>query len=127
MQIHLEQSNRHTIQSYTETAVIVDHVTYEQSLIVSQNEILNAWDVKSLLDLNTITLQPILDLKPDFIIIGHSKPSLHLHPKIMQDVINRRIGIECMTIGAACRTFNVLLNEGRAVVLGLIFNEDQSE
>lgn len=127
MQIHLEQSNRHTIQSYTETAVILDHITYEQSLIVSHNEILTTWAVKSILDLNPITLQPMIDLKPDFIIIGHSSPSLHLHPKVMQDVMNRRIGIECMTIGAACRTFNVLLNEGRAVVLGLIFNEDQSE
>ena len=33
----------------------------------------------------------------------------------------QRIGIECMSIGAACRTYNILLSEHRAVVAGFIF------
>jgi uncharacterized protein len=31
----------------------------------------------------------------------------------------RRIALECMNLGAACRTYNILANEGRPVAAGL--------
>ena len=40
---------------------------------------------------------------------------------VMHYLSKQRIGIECMSIGAASRTFNVLLGEGRRVVAGIIF------
>jgi hypothetical protein len=37
-------------------------------------------------------------------------------PKLIQGLIHKRIGVETMDNGAACRTFNVLAGEGRHVV-----------
>ena len=39
---------------------------------------------------------------------------------LIEYLANQRIGIEIMSIGAASRTFNVLLSEQRAVVLGIV-------
>ena len=121
MQIHLEKPNQHTIQSYSNTGVVVDDIHYENSIIISPTQIINPWSIKSFALLNETTLAPLLELKPDLILIGHQNAHLYLKPELMHHITQHKIGIECMSIGAACRTFNVLLSEGRSVVLGVIF------
>jgi uncharacterized protein len=38
----------------------------------------------------------------------------------MAAVLGRGIGLEVMDTGAACRTYNILMSEGRRVVAALI-------
>lgn len=121
MQIHLEKPNQHTIQSYSDKGVVVDNTPYEKSIIITPTQIINPWSITSLAYLNETTLAPLLDLKPDLILIGHQNTNLYLKPALMHYITQHKIGIECMSLGAACRTFNVLLSEGRDVVLGVIF------
>ena len=42
-------------------------------------------------------------------------------PLLLRPLIDRRIGVETMDTAAACRTYNVLLAEGRSVVAALLF------
>jgi uncharacterized protein len=46
-----------------------------------------------------------------------------VHPRLTAALTSRRIGIECMDNQAACRTYNILMAEGRKVALALIFDE----
>ena len=78
--------------------------------------------MKTIKELNEKSLEPLLTLEPVIIIIGHQQPGIYVPMSVMQYLSKQRIGIECMSIGAACRTFNVLLNEQRNVVIGVIFN-----
>ena len=39
----------------------------------------------------------------------------------MRPLVEARIGFEFMDFAAACRTYNILVGEGRAVVLGLLY------
>ena len=121
MQIHLEKPNQNAIQSYSETGVVVDNIHYEKSVILSPDTIITTWPIQNLMDLNETLIQPLLELKPDLILIGHKNTQYQLDPALMLNIINQQIGVDCMSIGAACRTFNVLLSEHRSVVLGLIF------
>jgi uncharacterized protein len=41
-------------------------------------------------------------------------------PAWLRALIERRIGVETMDTAAACRTYNVLVSEGRAVVAALL-------
>ena len=43
------------------------------------------------------------------------------HPSLLKPLIERRIGVETMDTAAACRTYNVLLAEGRSVDAALLF------
>ncbi len=43
-----------------------------------------------------------------------------MHPRLYAALSGRRIGVEMMDTGAACRTYNLLASEGRAVVAALL-------
>lgn len=123
MHIQLETSNTLTIQSYGDDYVTIKNTDYKQSVIVSAQTILPHWPIQSVQSLTESSLEPFLELKPDVIILGHQGPMSSFPMSIAAYLSSKRIGIECMTIGAACRTFNVLISEQRIVVAGFIFNE----
>ena len=121
MHIQLETPDKNTILSYTDEQVTVEAVVYQGSVIIGRHSIIFPWPIHSVIELTEASLEPMLHLKPEIIIIGHQQPSVYLPMSIMQYLSKFRIGIECMSIGAACRTFNVLLSEQRNVIAGIIF------
>ncbi len=54
------------------------------------------------------------------VLLGTGEVSRMPSPKYLAWFNSKGIGFEAMTTAAACRTFNVLLEEGRAVVAALI-------
>ena len=121
MQIQLESSEPHTIKSYDDKKITVNGIDYHESILITKNEINPAWSLNSVLELNENNLDPLLVCNPEVILIGHQALKYQIPPAVVSFLASKRIGIECMSIGAACRTFNVLLGEGRMVVLGILF------
>ena len=119
MEIQLESAEPHTIRSYSDHSIRIAELTLDQSCIISPAHIETTWPIHRIEELNMTHLPALLKDKPDVILIGHAgKPTLL--PEIASVLSQQKIGIECMPIGAACRTFNVLLSEHRAVVLAVI-------
>ena len=54
------------------------------------------------------------------VILGTGERQRFVHPKLTASLTMRRIGVECMDSQAACRTYNILMGEGRKVTLALI-------
>jgi len=121
MQINLEAADNHSIKSYSDSQIKIQSTLYEDSFIVSRNEIIIPWPIHSLQELNEATMEPLLKFQPEIIIIGHNQPGILAPTAILEQLSKLRIGIECMSIGAASRTFNILLSEQRTVVAGFIF------
>lgn len=121
MQINLESSDKHTIQSYSDSQMMINGVEYTDSLIISRGEIITPWPLHSVLELSEDLIKPLLEQHPEVILIGHRQLDVQIPIMIVQFLAQHRIGIECMSMGAACRTFNVLLGEQRNVVAGIIF------
>ena len=42
------------------------------------------------------------------------------HPKLTRAIAEKRIGVESMDVPAACRTYNILVAEGRRVAAALL-------
>ena len=122
MHIQLETPDSNTIRSYTNECITVGSAIYKHSVIISRDSIISPWLIDSIQELNETHLQEALALKPEIIIIGHQQPKRHLPMAAMAYLSQRHVGIECMSIGAASRTFNVLLSERRNVVAGMIFS-----
>lgn len=120
MQINLERPDKHSIQSYSEQHVIINEQTYNSSLIVSQQAIDDRWQKDNIQELDECDVERILKHNPKIVIIGHQGsgqlPNTHIHLLFSK----KGVGLEYMDIGAACRTFNVLLSELREVTLALI-------
>ena len=120
MQINKETPDKNSIQSYGDQQIIINQEAYRNNLIISANQIITEWPVTSLSSLDKTALEPILALKPELVLIGHTQPGALPPIQVIEYLYQQRIGIECMLIGPACRTFNVLLSEQRVVVLALI-------
>lgn len=120
MEIQLESIEPNTILSYHESSILVGQTTLSQSCILSKHAIVPNWPIQNIDELDWDHMNTLLQYQPDVILIGHaSGPKLLL--EFASELSHKKIGIECMTIAAACRTYNVLLCEQRAVVLGMIF------
>ena len=120
MHINLEIAEQHAVQAYDEKRIQINSILYEKSLIVSREEIITDLDIKHIQGMDESYLELMLKLKPELIIIGHQHAGTFPPMDIISNLSQQGIGIECMSIGAACRTYNVLLSEFRAVVAGFI-------
>ncbi|VEG90039.1 Mth938-like domain-containing protein [Legionella spiritensis] len=120
MQISLDATDKYTIQAYSDMEIQINSTVYANSVIVSPHNVIEDWPVTSLASLNDETLLPLMKSQPEIILIGHKNRNEFPPASIRQKLLNQRIALESMSIGAACRTFNVLSGEERAVVLGII-------
>ena len=93
---------------------------YRASLVVSASAIVEDWPVRDAGVLAEETLEPVLALGPEIVLLGTGERQVFPEPRVYAAVAARGIGLEVMDNGAACRTYNVLLAEGRNVVLALI-------
>ena len=80
------------------------------------------WDVDSGQELSAVDLRRTLDeLKaPDFLLLGTGERQHFPSADLRASFAAAGIGLEAMNTGAACRTYNVLLAEGRPVAAALV-------
>ena len=114
--------NQHyqTVTAYDEHSVEINAVMFAHSLLVLPELAPIAWPVASFEQLTSEHFQVIAELKPDVVICGTGNKQSFVHPKLTSCLISQRIGVECMDNQAACRTYNILMTEGRKVALALI-------
>lgn len=91
----------------------------EGHVIVSADRVITGWAVTSAQAIDVDALGPALELDPEIILVGTGPDVLLPNIGLMRSLAERSIGLETMTTPAACRTFNVLLNEHRRVVVAL--------
>ena len=121
MELTLQNPGNHLfIRSVTKDGIRVVDDLYKSSIILSAGEIIPGWPVSSVEQLTTGTLEPVLGLQPEVVLIGTGSRQKFLTPELLMFFYSREIGIEVMTTDAACRTFNVLVSESRNVVAALI-------
>lgn len=120
MQIQLEAREQHSIQAYSDTEIKINQTNYTTSLIVSRDTLITPWAINHTTELTKSLLEPLLALQPELILLGTHAPHQLRQLNLIQALCEQHIGVECMDVGAACRTFNILLGEQRAVVAGFI-------
>jgi len=101
--------------------VIVGTVAHTRSVVVPWSGEVGVWPVERFADLALPHFEALAALSPELVIFGSGARLRFVHPSLLRPLIDRRIGIETMDTAAACRTYNVLLAEGRAVVAALLF------
>ena len=121
MELNLERpGDHHYIRSLNQLGIRIGDEYYSGSIIVSASRIINNWPPVSADKLQESDLVPILELMPEVLILGTGHKQVFLAPEMMASFYQNGIGIEVMKTDAACRTFNILVSEGRNVVAALI-------
>ena len=101
--------------------VIVNGAEHRASVLVPWQGPVQPWPVHDFESLDEVSFEAVMRLSPELVIFGSGSRLRFPKPAILKALMARRIGVETMDTPAACRTYNVLLAEGRAVVAALLF------
>jgi uncharacterized protein len=121
MKLHSATTRQYqTVTGYDDDGVEINAQRYAFSLIVMPESAPRPWNVPNFEALTAAHFDKIEEDTPDVVILGTGERQRFVHPKLIGALSKRHIGVECMDSKAACRTYNVLMGEGRKVTLALI-------
>jgi uncharacterized protein len=121
LKLHLSQNaRRNTVTAYGQGYVAVNGKRYESSLVVLPDRVISDWNVTSVENLSEGTVGELAQLRPELVLLG-TGDSLHFpDSKLLTVLLAAGIGTEVMDTHAACRTYNILAQEGRNVAAALV-------
>jgi len=117
-QDRVEGSNAFT--GYGEGWVEVNRTRHHASLVVSASRLITDWPATSVEALGADHLAAIVELEPEIVLLGTGAALRFPEPAQLAPLYRAGIGVEVMDTPAACRTYNILLGEGRNVVAALV-------
>ena len=121
MKFHLIQSdNKNLITGYDLNWVEINQERHHSSLIMTPNQLLLEWPVKSIKDLGENSFEAIESLNIEIILLGTGNSQEYLEPRLLEHFSKKNIAVESMNNQSACRTYNILANEERKVLLALM-------
>jgi uncharacterized protein len=121
MKLHSSSTQQYqTVTGYDAAGVEINATRYEYSLIVMPETPPRPWNVARFEDLAAEHFEQIAQDAPDVVILGTGERQRFVHPRLIASLAANRVGVECMDSHAACRTYNILMGEGRKVTLALI-------
>ena len=115
-----QPDGKNTFTGYGEGYVEVNRARHGASLVVSGERLVTDWPVTRVDQLSPDHMAAILDLKPEIVLLGTGATFRFPEPARLAPLYKAGIGVEVMDTPAACRTYNILLGEGRNVVAALI-------
>lgn len=121
MKLHATTTQAYqTVTGYEDDWVEINAVRFSHSLVVLPESAPVAWPVSAFETLSAADFVSLEATGPDLVILGTGLRQRFVAPGLISGLLNRRIGVECMDNQAACRTYNILMAEGRRVALALI-------
>ncbi len=123
MKLHLEQHEGiNLITGYDADHLMINKVRHDGNVLVTSDQIIPAWTRASIVELSPADWEQVLALKPEVVLLGTGSRLRFPSPAVLRPLIEARIGYEVMDVAAACRTYNVLVGEGRAVAAAILFD-----
>ena len=113
-------SAAHVVRAYGPGELRIGDQSFNSSVIVTATALIERWRPRRMEDLAPADLAPVLDLHPEVLLIGSGLRQKFPDRSILAILYEARVGFEIMDTGAACRTYNVLVAEGRSVAAALI-------
>jgi len=112
----------HLIRGYSPTEIRIGERSVRGSCIVTAQELLTDWGPATFAQLRPAHLETLIALAPELVILGSGMTQQFAPAPLRQGLAARGIGLEVMQLGAACRTFNVLIQEERRVAAALFLS-----
>lgn len=94
----------------------INDAVFTAAVIVTPSALLPAPFAERADALGARHAQSLLDLDPQIVLIGSGERQVFAPQSFCAQFLSKGIGVEAMSTGAACRTFNVLVSERRRVL-----------
>lgn len=121
MKLHAQaNTNSNTVTGYGPDYVEINRIRHVASLILSADGPVQTWTSGRFEALCAQDFAPVLALRPELVLLGTGTRQRFPAAPLLRPLIEQGVGFEIMDTPAACRTFNILVAEGRQVVAALL-------
>jgi uncharacterized protein len=108
------------IRRYGGDFITVGDEDLRTSCIVGATTLIRDWPPRDVASLRTEHLAPLFELAPEVVVLSTGAQQRFPSAALRAEFAARKIGIEVMEVGAACRTYNVLVSEERKVLAAVL-------
>lgn len=124
MKLHADPRNtQHVITAYGVGQVAVNGRILVRSLLLMPDRLDESWGPAAYAALAPAHLEQLAGLPCDVLLIGTGVRQRFPAAALLRPLIEAGRGFEIMDTPAACRTYNILVAEGRAVAAALIVED----
>src|ERR1700691_835063 len=120
MRLSLDSDPRiNLVRRYEPGVIVIGEQRITRPCIVTPQQLLLDWSASSIGELSESDLEPLLARRADIVLLGAGETQ-QLPGRALRAMFRAQgIALECMGLGAACRTYNILASEARSVLAGL--------
>ena len=124
MKLHADRiAHLNTVTAYGSGYIEVNGARYHGNLILLPEAPVQTWNVAGFESLCPEDFQPLLDARPEVVLLGTGGRHRFPPPRLTHALLSAGIAVESMHTQAACRTFNILVADGRRVA-GAVLQEE---
>jgi uncharacterized protein len=124
LKLHADAPTRlNTVTGYGPGFIEVNQSRFEGQLLLLPDAPVQPWQVAAFDQLRAEDFDALLPLRPEIVLLGTGRRQRFPHPRLTATLARAGIGVEVMDTAAACRTYNILMSEGRRVLAAFLQEE----
>jgi uncharacterized protein len=116
MKFHLQAPGTIVVTALDEDSIRIGNTDYREGIVLTPDAVTPGWAPNGFAALAEADFAQLLTYDPELVLLGTGPKQQFPHPRLLAALAQRRVGVESMDSRAACRTFNILVAEGRRVV-----------
>jgi uncharacterized protein len=121
MKLHLNRAEgAYLIDAYGDDHIQVNGRRHQSSLVLLPDRLIADWSVREYEALDEAAYLGLAEHHPEIILVAIAVGQPAPRPRVYARLLAQGIGVEVMRLGSACRTYNVLVGEGRRALAAII-------
>jgi uncharacterized protein len=114
------EAGQNLIRRYGADFIAIGEEQIRASCIVGPHTLLRDWPPRDVESLRVEHLGALFELNPEVVVLSTGARQRFPSAALRAEFAMRKIGVEVMEVGAACRTYNVLVSEERNVLAAVL-------
>lgn len=125
MKLHEERATSlNTVTGYGPGYIEINGARHSGNLILAADSV-QPWSAAGFESLQPADFEAVVSLGPEVVLLGTGLRHRLVHPRLTAALAQAGIALETMDTRAACRTYNILVADGRRVAGAFLQEETQ--
>jgi uncharacterized protein len=120
VKFHLQTGDAHLVTGLGDGWIRVGPDEHRTNCVLTPEGVVDGFAPGGLDALGEADFEALLAYRPEIVLLGTGATQRFPHPRLSASLAAARVGLEVMDTRAACRTYNILLGEGRRVVAAVL-------
>ena len=120
MKFHLQTADRNLVTDLGDGWIKVGGTEFRENCVLTPEGVQAGFAKDGFAALTESDFAQLLELRPEIVLLGTGATQRFPQPAVVAPLLNAQVGLEVMDTRAACRTYNILVAEGRSVTAALI-------